>query len=71
MANVNITVRLNGPYYVDGPIELVDQDGNNFSVASGKTIALCRCGRSDNKPFCDSSHRKKTPAFDAPTQASG
>ena len=69
MAEVLITVRLNGPYYVKGPFELVDQEGNHFQVEEGKTVTLCRCGRSDNKPFCDSSHRKKIPAFDAPTSA--
>ena len=69
MADVKVTVRLNGPYYIDGPLELVDQDGNHFEVQEGKTIALCRCGRSNNKPFCDSSHRNQTPTFDAPTRA--
>ena len=70
MAEVQITVRLNGPYHVRGPVELVDQEGNHFTVEEGKTVALCRCGRSDNKPFCDSSHRNKTPTFEAPTKAS-
>ncbi len=69
MAEVKITVRLNGPYMVEGPFELVDQEGNAFTVEEGKRIALCRCGQSDNKPFCDASHRNKTPAFDAPTTA--
>ena len=69
MADVKILVRLNGPYWVEGPLDLVDQDGNPFEVQAGERIALCRCGQSDNKPFCDSSHRNKTPAFDAPTRA--
>jgi CDGSH-type Zn-finger protein len=30
-------------------------------------VALCRCGRSENKPFCDSRHRTVEPMFDAPT----
>lgn len=66
---MKVTVRLNGPYWLEGPIELVDQQGNYFAVQEGERLALCRCGRSDNKPFCDSSHGKKTPAFDAPTTA--
>lgn len=69
MADVKITVRLNGSYWVEGPVELVDQEGNAFKIEEGKRIALCRCGRSDNKPFCDLSHRDKEPAFDAPTTA--
>ncbi len=68
MADVKITVRLNGPYMVEGPIELVDQEGNSFKVAEGDKVFMCRCGQSDNKPFCDASHRKKIP-FDAPTTA--
>ncbi len=69
MADVKVTVRLNGPYWVEGPLELVDQDGNNFQFKEGERIALCRCGRSETKPFCDASHRLKTPTFDAPTKA--
>ena len=69
MPDVKITVRLNGPYLVEGPIELVDAEGNHFKVEEGKSVVLCRCGRSDNKPFCDATHRKKTPIFDAPTRA--
>ena len=53
---------------VEGPIELVDQEGNSFKVAEGDKVLMCRCGQSDNKPFCDASHRKKI-SFDAPTTA--
>lgn len=55
MADVRITVRPNGPYLVKGPIELIDGDGNTF-VVKKETIALCRCGGSANKPFCDGTH---------------
>ena len=64
---VNITTTLNGPYKVEGPIKLVDADGNEFEVP-GDTIYLCRCGGSSNKPFCDGTHRKNS--FNAPTRAS-
>lgn len=61
MADVKITVRKNGPYRVEAPegsIELVDADGNRYDL-TGKTIfALCRCGGSVNKPFCDGTHSK-------------
>lgn len=56
MADVTIKVRENGPLLVNGPIELVDHDGTPF-VADGPNIALCRCGASARKPFCDGTHR--------------
>ena len=69
MADVNITVRSNGPYRVQGPFTMVDADGGEFTLPEGQWVSLCRCGLSDTKPFCDSSHRNKEPAFDAPTKA--
>jgi CDGSH-type Zn-finger protein len=57
MAEVQIVPTENGPYKVTGPIDLVDQDGNPIPVR-GKTIFLCRCGGSTNKPFCDGTHSK-------------
>ena len=56
MADVKIEVRANGPNRVYGPIELVDQDGNSYNVPEGRWVSLCRCGQSDNKPFCDGTH---------------
>lgn len=47
----------NGPLLVRGPVKLIDPDGNELEV-KGKNIALCRCGASDNKPFCDGSHNR-------------
>jgi CDGSH-type Zn-finger protein len=59
---VTITVRLNGPYRVDltqGDVALVDHEGNAIPLPEGKTtIALCRCGASTRKPFCDGMHSK-------------
>jgi CDGSH-type Zn-finger protein len=54
---VEIKVRDNGPYKVSGPVRLVDPDGGVWHVAEGESIALCRCGLSQTKPFCDRSHR--------------
>jgi CDGSH-type Zn-finger protein len=60
-----IRCRENGPLVVQGPIKLTDHLGNEFSIPPGKdTVALCRCGHSNNKPFCDGSHR--TCGFQAP-----
>jgi CDGSH-type Zn-finger protein len=43
---------------VEGPVTIVDSQGNQFQVNPDKpAVALCRCGQSKNKPFCDGSHR--------------
>ena len=53
-----IRCRENGPLLVLGAVKIVDHLGNEFIVPPGKeTVALCRCGQSKNKPFCDGSHR--------------
>lgn len=58
MADVTIRCRANGPYVVEGPVTIIDHEGKAFAMASDKpAIALCRCGASKNKPFCDGSHR--------------
>ncbi|MEO6913865.1 MAG: CDGSH iron-sulfur domain-containing protein [Candidatus Baltobacteraceae bacterium] len=56
MTDVTIKVRESGPYLLKGPVTLTDVDGNVYAVA-GETIALCRCGGSSTKPFCDGTHR--------------
>ena len=58
MSQVMIKVRDHGPYLIEGPFTVVDAAGNAFTIPAGKpAIALCRCGQSKNKPFCDGSHR--------------
>ncbi len=52
----------NGPYLLRGEFELTDQDGNPIDARRG-TVALCRCGASRTKPFCDGTH--KTVGFTA------
>lgn len=51
-----ITPYRNGPYLVRGPFVLVDQDGNEIEVKR-RVVALCRCGRSQMRPFCDGTHK--------------
>jgi CDGSH-type Zn-finger protein len=61
MSKVKITVRSNGPYRVEDPeglIELVDASGTPYDLTGKTTYALCRCGASVNKPFCDGTHSK-------------
>jgi CDGSH iron-sulfur domain-containing protein 3 len=55
---VEIKVRDDGPYKVTGPVRLVDAEGYAWDVPEGSSIALCRCGLSRRKPFCDKSHRE-------------
>jgi len=61
MSQVKITVRPNGPYRVEDPsgvVELVDARGNKYDLTGKPIFALCRCGASANKPFCDGTHSK-------------
>ena len=53
-----ITCFENGPTVIEGSVTYVDADGNE-QTSSGKAVALCRCGHSSNKPFCDGAHSKK------------
>jgi uncharacterized Fe-S cluster protein YjdI len=57
-SNTTITVSNKGPYLVKGKFLFVDQDGKE-ELKEGN-IALCRCGSSANKPFCDGAHKKST-----------
>lgn len=51
-----IKVTKNGPYIVTGEVEYVDHDGNVVKTLA--KAALCRCGHSNSKPFCDGTHRE-------------
>lgn len=66
MDDVTIKVRDSGPYLVRGPVTITDADGNQYTL-EGENVALCRCGGSQNKPFCDGSH--KTNGFSASARA--
>ena len=57
MEDVTITTRDNGPLLVTGAVKLEDSDGKTFDTQGKQTIALCRCGASKNRPFCDGAHR--------------
>ena len=56
--SITIKVRPNGPLLIEGgPITIVDQNGNAFPLNPDKpNVALCRCGQSARKPFCDGTH---------------
>ena len=58
----------NGPLIVTGEFEVVDSDGNVFTLEKAGRAALCRCGQSEEKPFCDGTH--KTCGFKSEVKAS-
>jgi CDGSH iron-sulfur domain-containing protein 3 len=67
---VEIKVRESGPYRITGPVRLIDADGKEYDLepyTKNGTIALCRCGGSTTKPFCDGRHSER--GFDAAERA--
>jgi CDGSH-type Zn-finger protein len=56
MADTTIQILKNGPYIVTGTVTVLDANGNK--VQTTEKFALCRCGASTNKPFCDGAHSK-------------
>jgi CDGSH-type Zn-finger protein len=62
-----ITPYRDGPLIVRGDFRLVDQDGTEIDPGR-QTIALCRCGKSGIKPFCDGAHKRS--GFSAPSAPS-
>jgi uncharacterized Fe-S cluster protein YjdI len=53
---IKIVVGTNGPFRVSGNVVLEDADGNR--IETRERFSLCRCGASENKPFCDGSHKR-------------
>ena len=53
-----IKLRPNGPYLIEGDdVKVLDWNGAEYQV-DRRPIALCRCGGSTKKPFCDGTHSK-------------
>ena len=55
---ITILVSPNGPLRVSGNFVIKDPQGKDFDLAGRTMISLCRCGQSQNKPFCDGSHAR-------------
>lgn len=56
---LTIRCRENGPLVLPRDFRLVDHLGNEIALPAGKElIALCRCGQSGTKPFCDGQHKR-------------
>ncbi len=70
MAATKITVNSNGSLKVEGDFEIVDVNGSAYGLQGRTVLGLCRCGYSQNKPFCDGAHRghleHDAVAFDLP-----
>jgi CDGSH-type Zn-finger protein len=54
--STKVTVNNNGPIRIEGDFEIYDAAGNKYGLAGRTVISLCRCGKSENKPFCDGKH---------------
>jgi CDGSH-type Zn-finger protein len=59
MPSTKITCANNGPLRIEGEFEICDPAGAAFGLAGRTAISLCRCGHSENKPFCDGSHARQ------------
>ena len=70
MAKTRITPNSNGSLRIEGDFEIVDKDGNVYGLGGREAVSICRCGLSNNKPFCDGSHKghfeHEAIAFDLP-----
>ena len=70
MSKTKLTVLSNGSLKVEGDFEIVDKEGKVYDLGGRDLVSLCRCGLSNNKPFCDGAHRKHfehtAEAFDLP-----
>ena len=57
MATCKITVNSNGSLKVEGDFIITDKEGNEYDLGGREMISICRCGLSQNKPFCDGAHK--------------
>lgn len=56
MAGTKVTVMRNGSLRIEGDFEIADPSGATYGLGGRTVLSLCRCGFSNNKPFCDGSH---------------
>jgi CDGSH-type Zn-finger protein len=62
-----IKVFNNGPLRIEGDFQIFDAEGGEFGLGGRTALSLCRCGFSENKPFCDGSHARQ--GFESACQA--
>ncbi len=75
MANTTVRVLNNGPLRIEGDFSISAHDGAEFGLGGRTALSLCRCGLSENKPFCDGTHNRQgfesaVEARDLPPKAS-
>lgn len=74
MSATKITVLNNGSLKIEGDFEIVDKNGQSYGLGGRTLVSICRCGLSNNKPFCDGSHKNHfehdAVAFDLPPKKS-
>jgi CDGSH-type Zn-finger protein len=58
MPSTKVVVNNDGSIKIEGDFELLDPTGAPFGLGGRTAIGLCRCGNSQNKPFCDGSHAR-------------
>ncbi len=57
MDETKVTVQRNGPLRFEGEnLQILDPEGKAYGLGGRTVVSLCRCGASNNKPFCDGSH---------------
>lgn len=59
MEKTKITVNDNGSIRIEGDVVIVDAQGREYGLKGRTKISLCRCGLSQNKPFCDGAHKNE------------
>lgn len=66
--STTIQVRSNGPLRLEGEFTITDAAGKPFGLGGRSVVSLCRCGHSENKPFCDGSHGRNGFQSDCPAR---
>jgi CDGSH-type Zn-finger protein len=70
MSKTKLTINNNGSVKIEGDFEIVDKNGNAYGLQGREVLSICRCGLSQNKPFCDGAHKghfeHEAIAFDLP-----
>ncbi len=58
MMAAKVTISNNGSIRIEGDFTVHDAEGREFGLGGRTAVSLCRCGQSENKPFCDGSHKR-------------
>lgn len=72
--STKLVIGSNGPIRIEGEFDIFDSKGVKFDLGGRTAVALCRCGASEKKPFCDGAHKgcgfvDEGTAFDLPPRS--